>query len=79
VRRNADELPETSELLTVQPKDELSDLHSFDHLADWLPRTSVPHNHSASAVLLWGNRAFETRVVDGMVLDMHGICFLLGS
>ncbi|MNY34332.1 hypothetical protein D3C86_1686650 [compost metagenome] len=36
------------------------------------PVASVPEHNRAAAVLVFGNRALEIAVVEGVVLDLHG-------
>ena len=44
----------------------------FDRARLRLPRTAIPHDHAARAVIALGNHAFERAVVERMVLDVHG-------
>ena len=41
-----------------------------------LPCAHLPHHHRASAVVAFGNNAFEIEIRYGMILDLHGQAFV---
>jgi len=69
---HAHERPAAVQLLAVQPELELAGAKPLARVADRLPCAVVPDDHLAGAVLSLRDRPFEARVVDRMVLDLHG-------
>ena len=71
-RLHAHQRPQAVQLLAVQHELELAGLQAGLRIADRRPRSAVPHDHVAGAVVAGWNVALERGVVQRVVFDMHG-------
>ena len=62
--------------MASEHKFQVTFLQGLARVSDWLPRALVPHDHRAGAVLATRNIAFETQVVDRVILGVNGEPFL---
>src|SRR5215213_8540694 len=55
----------------------LSFLVSFHRRAvDYVVVAAIPKHHCSCAVIAFGNGAFKSTILDGMILDVHGEPFI---
>jgi hypothetical protein len=68
----ADERPLAVQLVAREVEDELAPGQALVGIADRAPHPPVPHDHGAGTVVTGRDDPFEVRVLDRMILDLHG-------